>query len=274
MNYESDVLMENEPSEIREEISATNRTIRKRQRSHARNIRNLLFLTVMFLGITFAFYVQDYYHATPEAMVAATVPFGNTIITEYPNKMIVFEPENPKAGLIFYPGGKVQYEAYAPLMQSLAQQDILCVLVHMPANLAVLDNNAAEKIPAMFPRVSEWYLAGHSLGGAMGASFVSKHAKDFNGLILLAAYSTADISKMPLTVLSIYGSEDGVMKKDSYMKYYENLPPNLIEVVIPGGCHAGFGDYGPQEGDGIPTISNEEQIRYTTKAIQKYIFEQ
>ena len=47
------------------------------------------------------------------------------------------------AGFIFYPGGKVGYTAYAPLILALAEQDILCVLLEMPFNLAVLDSLAA-----------------------------------------------------------------------------------------------------------------------------------
>ena len=46
-----------------------------------------------------------------------------------------------------------------------------------------------------------------------------------------------------------------------------NLPEDFTEIVIPGGCHAYFGSYGPQEGDGTPQISNEEQIRFTANAI-------
>ena len=40
--------------------------------------------------------------------------------------MIYFVPKEPLAGLIFYPGGKVQAEAYAPLMQLYAENGILC----------------------------------------------------------------------------------------------------------------------------------------------------
>jgi hypothetical protein len=51
------------------------------------------------------------------------------------NGLICFEPEEPSSGLIFYPGGKVQYEAYAPLLEMMAENGILCVLVHMPGSL-------------------------------------------------------------------------------------------------------------------------------------------
>ena len=81
----------------------------------------------------------------------------------------VFAPESPTAGLIFYPGSKVENTAYAPLLHDLSEDGILCVLVKMPCNLAVLGMNAADGIPECFPEVTDWYIDGHSLGGAMAA---------------------------------------------------------------------------------------------------------
>ena len=94
-----------------------------------------------------------------------------------------------------------------------------------------------------------------------------EHTEEFEGLVLLAAYSTSDLSGSGLQVLSVYGSEDRVLNMDSYEKYRENLPADFTEVVIPGGCHAYFGCYGAQKGDGTPGITNEEQIRRTAEAI-------
>ena len=86
--------------------------------------------------------------------------------------MIVLYPEEDNAsdiGLIFYPGGKVETEAYAPLLDQLAEQGITCVLVEMPLHLAVFDINAADDIYEQFPEITSWYLCGHSLGGAMAS---------------------------------------------------------------------------------------------------------
>ncbi len=58
-----------------------------------------------------------------------------------------------------------------------------------------------------------------------------------------------------------------VQKMDSYEKYKTNLPSDFSEVILAGGCHAYFGCYGAQKGDGTPTISNKEQIRLTAEAI-------
>ena len=210
-------------------------------------------------------YLRDYYPADLQA-VGAFLPEGCTW-KEDPDGLIVFEPAEATKGLIFYPGGKVEYTAYIPLMQALSEQGILCVLIEMPFHLAVLDINAADGIQEEYPHVQDWYIGGHSLGGSMAASYVSDHTDEYEGLILLGAYSTADLSRTDLTVLSVYGSEDRVMNRDKYEECRANLPANAAELVIDGGCHAYFGMYGPQEGDGIPSISREEQIRMTAERV-------
>ncbi|MBO4365994.1 MAG: hypothetical protein J5804_06870, partial [Eggerthellaceae bacterium] len=46
---------------------------------------------------------------------------------------------------------------------------------------------------------------------------------------------------------------------------------HLEELIIQGGNHAGFADYGPQSGDGQASISNEEQITQTADAISRFM---
>lgn len=183
--------------------------------------------------------------------------------------MTVFEPEDPVAGFIFYPGGKVEYTAYSPLMLALAEQDILCVLLEMPFNLAVLDSSAAEGIPEQYPEIDCWYIGGHSLGGSMAASYAAEHTEDYAGLVLLAAYSTAEITNMD--VISLYGSEDGVLNREKYLDYRSNLPKSTEEIIIEVGNHAGFGSYGFQDGDGESLISGEDQVEITADALADFI---
>ena len=47
----------------------------------------------------------------------------------------------------------MEYTSYVPLMRACAEKDILCVLVQMPFNLAVLDVNAADGIKEKYPEV-------------------------------------------------------------------------------------------------------------------------
>ena len=214
-----------------------------------------------------AMYLGDYYHTDNEA-ISAFLPQGATW-KEEPDGTIVFAPEEATKGLIFYPGGKVEHTAYIPLMQSCAEQGILCVLVKMPFNLAVFDISAADDIQKEYPEIKDWYIGGHSLGGSMAAAYLADHTDDYEGLILLGSYSTADLSDTDLAVLSVFGSEDQIMNREKYEDNKLNLPSNFTEFVIDGGCHAYFGMYGAQDGDGTPKITNEEQIRITVENIVK-----
>ena len=232
--------------------------------------RNIFIITtsvvLAFVIITgaCAIYLGDYYRADQEA-ISAFLEQGATWKEE--SGRIVLAPEGATKGLIFYPGGKVEYTAYLPLMQACAREGILCVLVEMPFNLAVLDVNAADGIQEEYPEIEEWYIGGHSLGGSMAASYVADHTEEYEGLILLGAYATADLSDTDLAVLSLFGSEDKVMNREKYDENKSNLPDGFTEFVIDGGCHACFGMYGAQDGDGTPSITNEEQIRVTVENI-------
>ena len=212
-------------------------------------------------------YVNDYYRADNVA-IEAFYTFEDSEKEVLEDGTILYSPETPKAGLIFYPGGKVEHTAYEPLMVTCMQQGIACILVEMPLRLAVLNKNAANGLKTHFPEIETWFIGGHSLGGSMAASYLKKHADEFNGLILLGAYSTADLSDTSLRVLSMYGSEDNVLNMKKYDKYKENLPQNHEKFVINGGNHAYFGMYGEQDGDGTATFTNEKQIK---KAAQKII---
>ena len=50
-----------------------------------------------------------------------------------------------------------------------------------------------------------------------------------------------------------------------------NLSEDYTEVVIEGGCHAYFGAYGAQDGDGEPSISAEQQWEMTAQAIAEFV---
>ena len=213
-------------------------------------------------------YVGDYYRAG-EAAVAAMAATSD-IRVEQRGNALAFIPENAGTGFIFYPGGKVESTAYAPLMRVLAENGVLCVLTEMPLNLAVLDMNAADGIPEQHPQIERWYIGGHSLGGSMAASHAAKNTERYEGLVLLASYSTADLSQSGMEVISIYGSEDGVLNMEKYAENRSNLPASYQEHVIDGGCHADFGSYGPQDGDGVPTISGESQIAETARLLTEF----
>ena len=218
-------------------------------------------LLVLCAG-AFGLYVSDYSRAEPAALaLAAQAQTQGRYTTLAPTG------QDTGVGVVFYPGGKVEAAAYLPLLQQLAEQGWLCISVKMPCYMAFFGINAADELRAAYPQVENWYIGGHSLGGAMAASYAAKHNDALSGLVLLASYSTADLSRSDLPVCSIYGSRDTVLNAESYAQNRSNLPANTTELVIEGGNHAGFGAYGPQKKDGIAAITAAEQQKITANHI-------
>lgn len=236
-----------------------------------KNIRRVFvaaaLLLLLLCGVV-GLYAADYYRADATAQAAMMdYSMASSAVYEIGEDITVFVPEDPVAGFIFYPGGKVEYTAYAPLLRMLAGENILCAVVKMPLNLAVLDIDAAAGVREKFSGIDDWYIGGHSLGGSMAASYVAKNPNDYTGLVLLASYSTEDLKETELKVVSIYGSADGVLNMEKYGQYQSNLPDNAVEYVIEGGNHAQFGSYGHQDGDGQASVTAEEQTIMTALQI-------
>ena len=218
----------------------------------------VLFVAVAVTG--FRYYAADYYAARDYKVLTEAV--------QETEDYIVYGDTASTRGFIFYPGAKVEEGAYAPILDELAEAGICCVVVKMPYHLAILDADAAKQVIQELPEVKQWYIGGHSLGGAMAAGYAAEHESEFAGLILLAAYPTDTVQELP--VLSIYGSEDTVLNHEKYAESI-SLAKHLTERVIEGGNHAGFGNYGAQEGDGAAEISDEEQWQETVDYILNYM---
>lgn len=219
-----------------------------------------LALFLALLSIAFRKYTEDYYRAEDYKVQIEAV--------EETEDYIVYGETESTYGFLFYPGAKVEEQAYAPMMEELAKSGICCVVVKMPYHLAVLDSDAAAQVMEELPAVQHWYLGGHSLGGAMAAGYAAKHEEEFEGLILLAAYPTKELKELP--VLSVYGSEDGVLNREKYQDSI-GLAAQLTERIIEGGNHAGFGCYGVQKGDGEAEITDEEQWQETIDYILNFM---
>ncbi len=218
----------------------------------------VLALIVIIVG-GFYIYTLDYYRA--DAIVWEMLANDGTIMQK-DNMTVLYptEEESLNIGLIFYPGGKVETEAYIPLLKQLTEQGITCVLVDMPLHLAVFNINGADDVYDQFPVITSWYLCGHSLGGAMASSYVEGNTDKLDGLILLGAYP---INEANIPTIAIYGTED--IKLD-----LERLE-GVDQVVIEGGSHAYFGNYGEQDGDGVASITREDQQAQTVDAITEFI---
>lgn len=228
-----------------------------------KKIRNgLLAIVILLVACCSVFYLYtlDYYRASED--VEMWIENKGDRIEFRDNLMIVY-PEAAKdleIGLIFYPGGKVEAKAYLPLLIQLADEGLTCTMPKMPLNLAVFNTNAADDIYDELPKIENWVMAGHSLGGAMASRYVEKAANKVDGLILMGAYP---INEADLPTYALYGTYD--IKLD-----LEKLEATENYEIL-GGNHAYFGNYGDQEGDGEAVISREEQQRIAVREIMAFI---
>lgn len=203
----------------------------------------------------------------PEAVAAMVTDEHVSVVQD---DLIVFRPieTTPSVGLVFYPGARIDPVSYAPPMRALAAQGFLVAIAPMPLNLAVLDSDRAAGVIAEFPEVRRWAVGGHSLGGAMAAAFVNSDPSTVDGLVLWAAYPSSgdDLSAWEGRVTSVSATEDGLTTRDDIVRTMPLLPTSTEFVIIDGGNHAQFGWYGNQRGDGVATISREDQQSQTLAA--------
>ena len=218
----------------------------------------IISLVLLFTG-AFFIYVSDYYRA--DDLAIAVMQSGDDIHVQ-DNLVILSPPTSSDNALIFYPGAKVEHLAYLPILEKIKDTSgITCILVKMPYNMAIFDANAAEKIIDKFPDIKNWYIGGHSMGGAMASNYASKHQEKVKGLILLGAYIYGNYPAAD--TLTIYGTfNTSVAEK---IDYTENI------VSIEGGNHAQFGNYGQQKGDPDATISSVEQQNIAVEAIRDFL---
>lgn len=218
-----------------------------------------IFSLIVLLVCAFLIYASVYYRADS----VATAVLQSTAVTRGEDNLVIVSPAQPgDTALIFYPGAKVEHIAYLPILQQISQSsNITCILVKMPFNMAIFDVNAADEVIAQFPEIKHWYVGGHSMGGAMASSFASNNQEKVQGLILLGAYVYGDYP--PEKSLTIYGTFNTSVA--DAINYSDNI------VVIEGGNHAQFGNYGKQTGDPDATISSEEQQNIAVIAIDEFI---
>ncbi len=218
----------------------------------------------LFVGIQYATFARP---PLPEA-IAALESDAQLNVTQTP--WLTFSPAQttPDTGFIFYPGGRIDPQGYAPLMKAIAAAGYLVVVPEMPINMAVFDPNVADEIMAAHPEVEQWAIGGHSVGGTMAAQYARSHPDAVDGLTIWASYpaGTADLSTSDLPVTVIYGSLDPRANDDSVLARRDLLPADTAYVRIDGGDHHQFGSYVIEPDEHHATLGVEEQQRQIIEA--------
>lgn len=173
-------------------------------------------------------------------------------------------------GLVFYPGGRVDPQAYAAMLRPLADAGYLVAVLKVPLSLAMIDIDHARSVINVHPEVDAWAVAGHSLGGVAAASYVDSDDR-VDGLVLYASYPSAKIKRDDFQALSLFGSADDQTTAARVDAAKELLPPKTRYVQLDGATHDVYGDYGGETGDAAADRNLRAVIIKETTALLKAI---
>ena len=252
----------------------------------------IVFILALFMFFSFSDYKaaaqgEPSHPPMPEALEAMESDNSVTVETvevaeweEGSNFYFVFKPKyaNPKVGFIFYPGGLVDPQSYAPPARAIAAKGYLTVIVKMVRDLAVFSPKRADKIISDYSGIKTWIIGGHSIGGSFACSYAQGHTDKIDGIVLWAAWPSESfrLDGTDLKAISIYGTKDG--HPDEIKAGAEHLPEGTPFVEIKGGNHTQFGYYWDgvnenfvQEGDNPADISREDQQKQIIKATLDFL---
>ncbi len=196
--------------------------------------------------------------------------------------VLQFIPRARQHGLafLFLPGALVDPHAYAPMGRSVAEHGFEFIIVKPAFRMALSASQEASvyrqihEIIQRAPQIQRWVLGGHSRGGAIAARFAAQYPSEISGLVLMGTShpkeAEGDLSALPLKVVKIAATNDGLASEAEVEADRRYLPPDAQLVWIEGGNHAQFGWYGPQLGDGAATISREQQQQIIVEALVEF----
>jgi pimeloyl-ACP methyl ester carboxylesterase len=202
-----------------------------------------------------------------------TLEGGSGVVVEQNRSAVILAPSGEaKAGLVLYPGARVDPRAYAALGSRLAERGYRVVIVKCPYDLALLcRGDGSGYVDDEMP----WMIGGHSLGGPVSVRDARDDAS-YDGVLLWAAYPLDDLSdRTTLTVASISGTRDAFTTPEDVSSTADLLPASTAFTAIDGAIHSFFGDYGIQPGDGDPTTTREQAqnriVAATDRALRRMI---
>ena len=261
---------EGPPAAAADESATRSRSGSSRGRSRLRAVLLVVAATLVVAVVVFVVWASL---ARPAEEVALQAAIDDPAIEVALGPVVELRPagSEPSRGVVFYPGARVHREAYiATWAPIVVTTDTLVLIPRMPLNLAVFARSRADGLIADTPGIEQWWVGGHSLGGAMAASWAGEQPPGaLEGLLLWASFATAGAGleeRDDLRVLSVSGSRDGLATPEDVAERRTLLPPDALMIEVEGMNHAQFGRYGPQRGDLEPTIDGAEAQSALTEA--------
>ena len=230
-------------------------------------IRTLIGITsiVLILLIAVTIYASTSYTALEASTTAINTLETSGITTTSGSRHITLTVSNPKANIVFVPGGLVEPDSYLYLATALAVEGYNVTIFKPFFNLAIFTPNFASKY---LDDSLDNIVIGHSLGGVVASMFSSENEL-VDKVIFMGSYPIQDLNDKDVLIIS--AEHDIAMDEDSFNDSLSLVNDDTVQFMIDGGNHAQFGWYGPQKGDGEAEITTIEQQTIVINQILLFI---
>ena len=213
----------------------------------------------------------------PNADARAAMASGDGVSVQQVDGAWLFKPTTDtgidQGSLLFFPGGLVDPAAYAPLLREVAARGHRALLLPVPRRGAfggAEDPRVLSGARALTTRLGgRWVVAGHSKGGKIATLYAHAYPDDVAGLVLVGTSHPRDVdlSGARYPVVQLLGDRDRIASIERADGNRHKLPADTSRIVVEGGNHSQFGDYGFQPGDRTARIDRDHQRATTATAL-------
>lgn len=234
-------------------------TLSARRRLFIRRVRITGWTALSSLLVTIIAFLTWFHIVFPAERDATLEVFSDQSLTvsEVEGSIVLAPVENPgTTGIMFFPGARVDPYSYLYPLSELAATGVTVVVMDPLVNMALFDTRTLAELSSAAPQITEWVLAGHSLGGVRACMLASEPS--VAGLVLLGSYCASDVTGLDIPILQVLAENDGLIDTEAVTTSASLLPPNSRSITLDGANHASFGTYGPQPGDGESSLTRTE----------------
>jgi len=236
-------------------------------------IISVVIIVILLLFAGLKLFIDDEYKAQHsleyyKSKTDSTITIDDNLIST--KNEIITKSDMVNIGIIIYSAEKIQREAYIPLMTELSDYGYQCFLPTASGNIPLLNIDGANSVIQNNGSIELWIMVGHSYGADSAARFVSSH-QEISGLVMLAGRGTRASKLENIKILSIIGSEDGVIDFEQYNSSKAKFLSKPDEKTILGGNHTYFADAELVLGDSEASVTVEQQISQTAALIDDFV---
>lgn len=257
------ITMELEKSlSIGDQLEKERKKLRDKKRKQIRSliIRSILIGLILLLGMFFFHINKTYEPMTYTQDLMKSDSKINIIYDKDDNLVLSPYNRSKKEAIIIYPSSGIGPKGYIGIGRKLASRGYKVVIAKVPMNYPFFSFDKADKIISSNQKEERWYLIAHNTSGEVAAKAAAGNKK-IGGVVFLGAYPIGeDLRLINEPVLTIWGTNDGVIDFSKFTAYKSSLPKSAQFVEIVGGNNTNFAD--------VEIISNDNKARISTSGQQ------